>query len=419
MVLGRPIAFSHTLEKLQMNILFISPNSPYESVGGIERYILNLIEYFQDLPEHNTTIILPTSKKNHTKSIGNVKLYFDHNINLGNTSKDQHEISKKAYNFSKIVEEIIIKQEIQIICAENFHVGLPPAYALLLNMIAGSNNIPIVLRLHSFAKTDLQTELINQLMWSKISCVSKSVAGDCFHKGANIDIISTDYLGINTNLFFDDDNTNQLRKKIGLSNDHKVLLTATRIIEGRKNILQEKGLINLIQAFSKLSRYSDLRLLIAVGKPPERLDKEFMESYKMLVGYIKLHGVEERTIINSFALSEMPQVYRLADVFVLPSENETFGQVFTESMASGTPVIGTKVGGIPEVISDSYNGFLIPPNDSSVLAQRIETLLTDEKARLSFIRAGLETVVDKFALKKQFSYFVDKLEKVAALDMIN
>ena len=88
-------------------------------------------------------------------------------------------------------------------------------------------------------------------------------------------------------------------------------------------------------------------------------------------------------------------------------------------MASGTPVIGTKVGGIPEVISDSYNGFLIPPNDSSVLAQRIETLLTDEKARLSFIRAGLETVVDKFALKKQFSYFVDKLEKVAALDMIN
>jgi glycosyltransferase involved in cell wall biosynthesis len=398
-----------------MNILFISPNSPYESVGGIERYILNLIEYFKDLPGYNTTIILPTTKKNYSKSINNVKLYFDNNINLGNTSTNQQEISSKAFNFSKVVESIIVSQDIKIICAENFHVGLPPAYALLLNMVAGLNNIPLVLRLHSFAKTDLQTELINQLMWSNLSCVSKSVAGDCFHKGANINTVSTDYLGINTNLFYKDGGTTQMRKKIGLPNGCKVLLTATRIIEGRKNILQEKGLINLIQAFSKLSRYSNLQLLIAVGRPPERLNKEFADSYNMLVGYLKLHGVEERTIIKTFSLKEMPLVYRIADVFVLPSENETFGQVFVESMASGTPVIGTKVGGIPEVISDSYNGFLIPPNDSSILAQRIETLLVDEKVSSSFVEAGLKTVTEKFALDTQFSNFVGKLEQVARL----
>src|SRR4030043_417109 len=124
-----------------MNILFISPNSPLESVGGVERYVVNLIDYCKN--------------QSHFKIIG----------------------------------------------VENFHVGLPPAYSLLLNMVAGLHNIPLILRLHSFAVTDLQIELVNQLMWNKISCVSKSVTGDCFQKGADINILSTDYLGVNINEF--------------------------------------------------------------------------------------------------------------------------------------------------------------------------------------------------------------------------
>ena len=55
----------------------------------------------------------------------------------------------------------------------------------------------------------------------------------------------------------------------------------------------------------------------------------------------------------------MPKVYAGADIFVMASENETFGQVFTEAMAAGTPVIGTNVGGIPEIISENKTGFLI------------------------------------------------------------
>ncbi|KKR18815.1 MAG: glycosyl transferase, group 1 [candidate division CPR2 bacterium GW2011_GWC1_41_48] len=167
----------------------------------------------------------------------------------------------------------------------------------------------------------------------------------------------------------------------------------------------------MIQAFSKISpRYPNLRLLIAVGKPPVRLINEFNRAHEMLMGYIKLHNIESKTIVKTFTLDEMPLVYRESDVFVLPSENETFGQVFIEAMASGLPVIGTKVGGIPEIISDSYNGYLIPPDDSSMLAQRIEKLITDNETRDKFIKAGIKTVKNKFALEEQFLNFTKMLE---------
>jgi len=130
----------------------------------------------------------------------------------------------------------------------------------------------------------------------------------------------------------------------------------------------------------------------------------------MLLGYIKLHNIEKQTILQPFKLHEMPDVYRASDVFVLPSENETFGQVFIEAMSCGLPVIGTKVGGIPEIISDSYNGYLIQPNDASMLAQRIEKLVNDQETRERFIKAGIKTVHNNFTSEKQFTNFHTMLE---------
>lgn len=397
-----------------MNILFISPNSPLESVGGVERYIVNLMDYCKNQSQLKTVLVLPTYKESSIEETGSLVTYFDKNIALAKKISGK-EISEKAHLFSKTIENIIIEHKIDIICAENFHVGLPPAYSLLLNMVASLHKTPLILRLHSFAATDLQVELVNQLMWNKISCVSKSVTGDCFQKGADINILSTDYLGVNINEFNRKTSAqHQLKEKLKLSPKDKIVLTATRIIHGRRNILKEKGVINLIQAFSKLSpRYPNLHLLIAVGKPPDNLKDEFDQAYEMLLGYIKLHNIEAKTIVRMFKLNEMPEVYGGSDVFALPSENETFGQVFIEAMACGLPVIGTKVGGTPEIISDSYNGYLIQPNDSSILAQKIENLTNDYSTIDKFIRTGIKTVENKFTSEKQFFNFMKMLKETA------
>ena len=119
-----------------------------------------------------------------------------------------------------------------------------------------------------------------------------------------------------------------------------------------------------------------------------------------------------KTIVKTFHLEEMPTVYRESDLFVLASENETFGQVFIEAMSCGLPVIGTKVGGIPEIISDSYNGYLIQPDDASILAQRIEKIMNDKTLREKFIRAGSKTVKSNFTSEKQFTEFHQTLENI-------
>ncbi len=398
-----------------MNILFISPNSPRESIGGIERYIINLINYYKDRSDCSVHLILPTANKSTIEREKNVTIYNESSFSIPrHADRHQKQIAKNARLFARLVGNIIKDKEIDIICAENIMFGLPAIFSLLLNMIASLHEIPLVLRLHSFATTDLQVELINQLIWSKISCVSQSVAGDCFQKGTDIDILSTHYLGVNTLEFNNNNKFNRLLKKQLVVDDKaKIILSATRIIRGTKNILQEKGVVNLIKAFSKISsRYPNLYLVIAVGNPPENLKNEFIGSYEMLQGYIKLHGIERQTILKTFRLEEMPNVYKESDIFVLPSENETFGQVFIEAMSCGIPVIGTKVGGIPEIISDSYNGYLVQPDDASILAQRIEKLINDKSIRDKFIKTGIKTVQSNFTSKKQFSEFHRMLENV-------
>ena len=397
-----------------MNVLFVSPSSPRESVGGVERYISNLIDYSKNLSDFNVKILMPTTLEDSSEEKGNVRIFLNNDMSI-NPNSSSSEISAKAKSFAKKVEDIIRSEKIDIIVAENFHIGFPPAFSILLNMVSAIFNIPLVLRLHSFAGTDLQRELINQLMWNRISCVSISVAGDCFTKGAEVEKLSTEYLGVNTNEFNKKQIRSDFKKDLGLTKNNKIVMTASRIIAGRKNILKEKGIVNLIESFSKISpRHPDLRLLIAVGRAPESLKHEFNAALEKLNGYIHLRNISEKTFVKIYNLDEMPNVYREADIFVLASENETFGQVFIESMACGLPVIGTKVGGIPEIIRDSHNGYLVPAHDASILAQKIEALLINNSLREGFIRAAEKTIQNKFTLEEQFSSFMTMLQKMVA-----
>ncbi|NTU46502.1 glycosyltransferase family 4 protein [Candidatus Roizmanbacteria bacterium] len=374
------------------------------------------MNYYKCKTDNEVYIILPTKEKSHCVTEGNITIYYDTSLYIPRGIRvSQKETVERARSFSELVETIITKHDINIISAENLIFGTPAAYSLLLNMVANIHKIPLVLRLHMFPTTELQIALTTQLLWSRLSCVSKSVASICFEKGADIEKLSTDYLGVNIENFNPTRDPNyQLRKKLHIPEDAVIVLTASRILRGETNILGEKGIINLIQSFSKLAfRYPKLHLLIGVGKAPENLKTHFASVYEMLLGYIKMHNIEDRTTVRLFELDEMPNVYKDSDLFVLTSEhNETFGQTFIESMACGVPVIGANTGGIPEIISDSYNGYLVAPNDSSILTQRIESILKDEVLKDKFIKAGIKTVEEKFTSDSQFLAYHKMLEEI-------
>ena len=99
--------------------------------------------------------------------------------------------------------------------------------------------------------------------------------------------------------------------------------------------------------------------------PDEHLLRELVASLR-LDGLVKFSGSLDRATVA--------RRYRDADLFTLASVEEAFGNVFAEAMASGLPIVGSAVGGIPDLVQHCRNGLLVPPRDPFSLAAAIRHL---------------------------------------------
>jgi glycosyltransferase involved in cell wall biosynthesis len=98
------------------------------------------------------------------------------------------------------------------------------------------------------------------------------------------------------------------------------------------------------------------------------------------------------------AVEDLRPWYRAAWVLILASESESFGRVLVEAMGSGTPVIATTVGGIPEIVRDGQEGLLFSPGGSEQLANAIKRLLEEESLRIRLAQAAFRRA-DSFGLE--------------------
>ena len=90
--------------------------------------------------------------------------------------------------------------------------------------------------------------------------------------------------------------------------------------------------------------------------------------------------------------------WQMADVFVLPTYNETFGLVIVEAMQYRLPIVSTDEGGIPDVVIDGQNGFICKRKDAVSLANAIERLIVDEALRNTMGEEGYQIYQKKFTL---------------------
>jgi glycosyltransferase involved in cell wall biosynthesis len=165
-------------------------------------------------------------------------------------------------------------------------------------------------------------------------------------------------------------------------------------------LASNKGLLPLVEAFSIVGRDHPDATLVLVGEDGGmRGAVEAAASRSGLGDRVRFlgHVADDAVLADAF---------REARFTVLPSEYEAFGLVLLESLAQGTPVIASRVGGIPEFVPDGRAGLLVPPNDPGELARAIERLWTDETLARQLGTFGREHVVPVYT----WDHLVERLE---------
>jgi glycosyltransferase involved in cell wall biosynthesis len=97
---------------------------------------------------------------------------------------------------------------------------------------------------------------------------------------------------------------------------------------------------------------------------------------------------------------DVPQLLAASDLSVLPSHEEGFSNVILESMAAGLPVVATCVGGNPEAIEEGSTGWLVPPRNPTLLAEKIVDILKDPERKKSFGKRGKDRVKQLFSVER-------------------
>ena len=143
-----------------------------------------------------------------------------------------------------------------------------------------------------------------------------------------------------------------------------------------------KGIDILVEAIAQLEQV-DARLLIVGG------DNQAAPEVRQLRRLAVSLGVERRIqFVGAVEQAELPRYYNAADVCVMPSYYESFGLVAVEAMACGTPVIGSRVGGLATTIEDGETGYLIPWRCPEPFAERIDLVLSNDELRRNLGRSA-------------------------------
>jgi D-inositol-3-phosphate glycosyltransferase len=184
------------------------------------------------------------------------------------------------------------------------------------------------------------------------------------------------------------------RQVLKLKRDEHIVLQLGRIVP-------RKGIDNVIRAMARIKRTSTPTRLIVVGGETDNLDPEKNPEIARLQKIAREENVSELvTFTGRKQRDVLKYYYAAADVFVTTPWYEPFGITPLESMACGTPVVGSRVGGIKYTVEEGKCGFLVAPNDPDALAARVYELLHNPSLRETMRSNAIEHVNSLFTWSK-------------------
>ncbi|MDO8592360.1 MAG: glycosyltransferase family 4 protein [bacterium] len=182
----------------------------------------------------------------------------------------------------------------------------------------------------------------------------------------------------------------ELRKKLGIGDKEKVVITVSRLV--KKN-----GVEYLIEAMRYLPENVKL-IIIGSG--------ELELNLKSKIANLKLAG--RVLMLGEIGNQSIPEYLSAADVFVRPSLSEGQGISFLEAMAAGVPIIGTPVGGIPDFLRDGETGLFCKANNPQSIAEQVKALLNNKELADKITASALRLVKEKY----DWNFISEKYAKI-------
>ena len=178
---------------------------------------------------------------------------------------------------------------------------------------------------------------------------------------------------------------------------------AEKLLVHLSNFRPVKRILDVIAVFARIAQAMPARLML-IGDGPDRSAAEHLAVRLGVADRVHFLGKQDN--VN--------ELLPLADLMLMPSEMESFGLAALEGMACGVPTIGTRVGGVPELIDDGVNGMLFPVGDTQAMVEAAIALLKDSVRLEAMARAARKTASDRFCSSKIIPHYEVYYERIIA-----
>jgi N-acetyl-alpha-D-glucosaminyl L-malate synthase BshA len=162
-----------------------------------------------------------------------------------------------------------------------------------------------------------------------------------------------------------------------------------KVLVHTSNFRQVKRVTDTIKILERVNKEIPTKLLL-VGDGPDRYECERLARQLNLMDHVKFLGKQEGLV----------EIINSADIFLIPSQSESFGLAALEAMACGKPVVSSSVGGLPELIKHNETGFIAEIGDIERMAKYITDLLINDKKYEAFSKNSRERALNKFDKSK-------------------
>lgn len=260
-----------------------------------------------------------------------------------------------------------------IIHVHNMHYFSEP-HIKILDALANKKGIPLVLTAHNIWDDILFLKLTREIDWSHIIAVSHYIKKEIMGAGCDEEKITVIHHGIDTGVFHPDVKTEKTLKKFPELKDKRIIFHPARMGLAKGCDVSIKA-INLVK-----ERFPEALLVMAGSRNIIDWELSQEKDIAYFVELIKTFDLADHVFINFYTLKEMPALYGLSEICIYPSTaSEPFGLTMLESLSTAKPMIVTNMGGMPEIVMNDVNGYIINVKDFETLASRIEHLLSEPK----------------------------------------